>query len=173
MPSSTKKVTKDASKKKTVKNNKTLKKEEKNEIDKMTFNEIESTKKIKSQDLVMSENDKKEFIICRLINYGDDEYLLDEKTNNIYTMPDLLNYYFIGKKVGNVIKFDDDYLKLKKIIDKKNTILKNKSFSIGDKIFYFPKNKEAIIKEIQEDGMYLIDIDGEKITTLVKNIQLL
>jgi hypothetical protein len=100
------------------------KKEKKNKKEKKKnedeFIEQEDAVKIPPLYSPMSDNDKKMFISCIHINYGDDEYLLDEKTNNIYTIPNLINYYLIGKKVGNAIQFDEDYLKLKKIIDTKN-----------------------------------------------------
>lgn len=166
----TKKVIKDttSAKKKTIKNTKTPKNDD---INDEVFNEEEYSVKMTPIYSNMSENDKKLFIKCVHINYGDDEYLLDEKTNNIYTIPNAVNYYFVGKKTGDTINFDENYLKLKKVIDERNGKLKNKSFSIGDKVFYTSENKEAIIKEIQNDGMYVLDANGDKITTLAKNIQ--
>lgn len=55
-------------------------------------------------------------IECEVISYGGVKYLLDKK-NNIYSYPDENEQYFlVGKKVNDYIKFDKKY---KDMIDSK------------------------------------------------------
>ena len=70
---------------------------------------------------VSNDEDKKDEeenleIDCEVISYGGVKYLLDKK-NNIYSYPDENEqYFFVGKKVNDYIKFDKRY---KDMIDSK------------------------------------------------------
>ena len=62
------------------------------------------------------DNEKNLEIDCEVISYGGVKYLLDKK-NNIYSYPDENEqYFFVGKKVNDYIKFDKKY---KDMIDSK------------------------------------------------------
>jgi len=51
-------------------------------------------------------------IVCEVITYGGIKYLLD-KNDNIYSYPnENEQYYLVGKKVSDYIKFDKDYEKM-------------------------------------------------------------
>ncbi len=78
-------------------------------------------KKSNVKNSVPNDEDKKDEeenleIDCEVISYGGVKYLLDKK-NNIYSYPDENEqYFFVGKKVNDYIKFDKRY---KDMIDSK------------------------------------------------------
>lgn len=71
-------------------------------------------KKSNVKNSVPNDEDKKDEeehleIDCEVISYGGVKYLLDKK-NNIYSYPDENEqYFFVGKKVNDYIKFDKRY----------------------------------------------------------------
>ena len=81
---------------------------------KLQTSQDEGNEQIEKQD----KKDEEEHleIDCEVISYGGVKYLLDKK-NNIYSYPDENEqYFFVGKKVNDYIKFDKRY---KDMIDSK------------------------------------------------------
>lgn len=185
------------------KKNKTLKLEENKELD--DINNINNY--IDKNDIIelepqtdrVTDDEDNSFIICRIIKYDNEYYLMDAK-DTVYTipaetyelshflqenklesyfLPDESNVYFIaGKRHGTKIVFDEDFLKLKSKLlntrkNKVDSILTIQKYNINDRILYIPDTTEGYIENIKDNDIVTIVINKKHQDVNIKNIELI